>query len=129
MFFVLQLKEIRKKNFTVERLLKTDGASPGNYHTVVKIKSNESLTQLEQDVETAKTNRKLVAAEYANKTKLLEPKLLEEKNYENSIDLLEKKYSETKIEMSLLEEKISYLKIGMDELQKNISEKKKIFRK
>ena len=127
MFFVLQLKEIRKKNFTVERLLKTDGASPGNYHTVVKIKSNESLTKLEQDLETAKTDRKLVADEYANKTKLLEPKLLEEKNYEKSLALLEKEYSETKIEMSLLEEKIRDLKIGMDELQKNISEKKKNF--
>ena len=124
MFFVLQLKEIRKKNFTVESLLQTDAAGAGNYHIVVKIKSNESLTQLEQDVQTALTNRSLVAAEYANKKKLLEPKLLEEKNYEKSLALLEKEYSETKIEMSLLEEKISYLKIGMDELQKNISEKK-----
>ena len=63
---MLQLKEIRK-DFIVESLLQDDAAGAGNYHIVVNIKSNENLTQLEQDLQTATTHRSLVGAEYAEK--------------------------------------------------------------
>ena len=121
---MLQLKEIRK-DFIVESLLQDD-AGAGKYHIVVDIKSNENLTQLEQDLQTATTHRSLVGAEYKEKKNLLETKLSKTKNEEESVAILENELLNKEKELILLENKKIDLKIGMDELKKISVTKKNI---
>ena len=99
---MLQLNEIRK-DFIVESLMQDN--EPGKYHIVIAFKSNTKLPELQQDLETTTTHRSLIAAELAEKKKLLETKVSKTKNEEESVAKLENELLNQEKEVSLLEKK------------------------